>query len=286
LNLISNNKVKCPSEFNNQNNPINKVSFILHEWAGYPIEREKFINKSIPKFSCGLKNQIDSLNGFAKCHNSSRQYNYNLSISELTDSYLQMLLNEGLNLDNFEIKSTNNIGMDLGGYAHILKQDLTGKSDELFFLINTSVSGNYSLKLEGYIQAFEKYPNLGLLGISYSTKVYQTLIRNNFTPHLQSFFLVARSSALKKMLSKNNNEFPGEFEKNKLALIRFGEAKITSMIQKIGYEVGVVEPNGILHFIPKSELFDNGYNSWVLPHGDRRLTNEAPNFVHKLKFEE
>jgi len=267
-----------------ESNTINQINFVVHEWAGYPLERIKQIKHHLPSFPCGLKNQIDSLIDYNTKFKSMRKVSYNLSITDLNIDYLQNINKEGVNIEMFKIYSKNNLGMDIGGYSNVIKQLVNTKDNELFFLINTSVSGNYGEKLEEYIKAFERYPNLGLLGISYSTKVYQTLIRNNFTPHVQSFFLVARSSALAKLLSTNNNEFPGEFEINKLALIRFGEARITSKIQKLGYDVGVVEPDGKLHFIPKRVFFNNGYNSWKLPHGDRRLSNGAPNFVHQLNL--
>jgi hypothetical protein len=281
--MISSNQDQVNATFSNQGGQISKVEFILHEWAGYPVKRKKIINHSIPEFSCGLKNQVESLTYFSSHAKSNRELTFNLSISDSTDSYFEILEREKINLDIFEVHETDNCGMDLGGYAHVVKKKAFGNSDELFVLINSSVSGFYGDALEEYIEAFERYPQLGLLGTSYSTKIYQTLIRNNFTPHVQSYFLVVRSSALSDLLKANNNKFPGENETNKFALIRFGEAKITSLIQKLGYQVGVIEPDGDLHFLPTSTCLNNGHNAWKLPLGDRRLTNGAPNAVHRIK---
>jgi hypothetical protein len=284
LNLISSDRAHNKDLFSKLSGRINKVEFILHEWSGYPVIRKKKINNTIAEFECGLKNQIESLLFFRNQSKSKLDLNFNLSIADLNDNYFELLHRENINLDFFEVHETNNSGMDLGGYAQVLKKKISGNPDELFFLINTSVSGFYGDKLEGYIEAFERYPQMGLLGISYSTKIYQTLIRNNFTPHVQSYFLVARSSALLALLQSNYNKFPGESETNKYALIRFGEAKITSLIQKLGFQVGVVEPDGEIHFLPKHEFCNNGYNSWKLPYGDRRLTNGLPNVVHHIKL--
>lgn len=281
--MISSKQKQAITKFSKQGGQIKKVEFILHEWAGYPVIRKKNINHSIPEFSCGLKNQVESLSYFNKHSLKTRELNFNLSISDSKDSYFEMLNRENINLDFFEVHTKDNVGMDLGGYAQVIKKKISENNDELFVLINTSVSGFYGDKLEEYIEAFEQNPQMGLLGISYSTKIYQTLIRNNFTPHVQSYFLVVRSSAMSKLLKSNNNKFPGESETNKFALIRFGEAKITSLIQKSGYQVGVIEPDGELHFLPKVDCFNNGYNAWKLPFGDRRLTNGATNVVHRIK---
>ncbi len=263
---------------------INRTVFVVHEWAGYPIERTKQIKPFLSPFACGLKNQLESLIHYRKNFQKDRLAYYFLTISDFSDAYVKMLENINLPIGFFEKIPVSNIGMDFSGYGHIIRNKLEESDDDLVFLINSSVSGNFSDKIDDYIKAFELNHELGLLGVSYSTKIYQTLIRNNFRPHVQSFFMVARASVLVKILKNNNLVFPGENETNKYSIIRFGEAKLTKLIQDLGFQVGVVETDGQLHLLPQATVFNNYFNSWRLPHGDRRLSNGLPNYVHKLKL--
>jgi hypothetical protein len=264
--------------------PIDSLVFEIHEWAGYPLERTKQI-KSNTVFNCGLRNQIESMNDFDQLNRGKRMATYHLTVSDYSNSFQELIANEKLPISNFNLHKISNQGMDLAGYAYVVKNKISAKSNELVFLVNSSVSGNYANQLNDYILAFERNPNLGLLGVSYCTTINQSLIKNNFNPHLQSFFLVGRSSVLHELVKKNGEIFPGEFETNKYAIIRFGEAQLTSTVMNLGYDVGVVEPNGELVIFPQVKGFDNGYNAWKLLFGDRRLTNGAPNQVHKLKLD-
>jgi hypothetical protein len=278
-------KVQRDIKFGDSHNePIDSLVFEVHEWAGYPLERTKQI-KSNAVFNCGLRNQIESMNDFEQLNRGKRKTTFHLTVSDYSNSFQGLIANEKLPISKFHVHKISNQGMDLGGYAYVIKNKISAKSNELVFLINSSVSGNYANKLNDYILAFERNPNLGLLGVSYCTIINQSLIKNNFNPHLQSFFLVGRSNVLRELVKKNGEVFPGEFETNKYAIIRFGEAQITSKVMDLGYDVGVVEPNGELVIFPKVKGVDNGYNAWKLPFGDRRITNGAPNQVHKLKLD-
>ena len=270
-------------ETDNDITPIKHLVFGLHEWAAYPLVRFKQIKPNLSPFTCGLRNQISSLTDFDIKFRGERTANYHLTISDYTSKYQQVLDDSKIPLGIFEISQVSNIGMDLAGYAHIVKNKISNSADELVFLINTSVSGAFGDKINNYISEFEENPKLGLLGISYSTSVYQSLIKNNFQPHLQSFFLVARANVLRSILAENSNEFPGERETNKFAIIRFGEVEISRLVNKLGYQVGVVEPTGEVYIFPKFTTWDNKFNAWKLAHGDRRLTNDAPNTVHSIK---
>lgn len=264
------------------NEKIEHLIFEVHEWAGYPIERIKQIKSNLPSFRCGLKNQLENLTEFDSIYRGNRQVSYHLTLSDYTTSYQELLDKSNLPLSKFEVKKVSNKGMDLAGYAYVIKNKISAQSNELVFLINSSVSGNYANRLNDYILEFEKNPNLGLIGVSYCTTINQSLIKNNFTPHLQSFFLIGRSNVLHQLVKSNRDVFPGEFETNKFGIIRFGEVLLTSKVIDLGYDVGVVEPNGELVIFPKGKGFDNGYNAWKLPFGDRRLTNGTPNQVHAL----
>ncbi len=279
--------LKYSSEENTHGNEkgikINHLVFVVHEWSGYPIERMKQLKPAIAPFPCGLKTQIDSLVNFDSKFRSELTADYYLTISDFNNSYKEMLINSKLPIGMFEIIGVSNVGMDFAGYGHIVREKINYNPDELVFLINSSVSGNYGDKLNDYVHYFEKNPNLGLLGISYCTKVNQSLIKNNFNPHLQSFFLVFRSDVLRALYEKNNNEFPGEFEVNKYSIIRFGEVKLTSLVMKLGYDVGVVEPDGEVFLFPRITKTNNGYNSWKLGFGDRRFSNQRPNTVHAIQ---
>ena len=258
--------------------PINNIVYLIHEWAKYPIERKKKINV-IPEFECGFLYQVQRINNY----NGVKKIQKYITISDYSDAYVNYLNENNINLNNYNVIPVENISMDFSGYSYLIKNILDPNQDQVVFLTNTSVEKHSSDFIDDYVGIFEKYPNLGLLGISYSTKRSQSLIKNKFLPHLQSFFLVSKSRVLKQVVDINKGNFPGEKETFKYSIIRFGEIRLSKLVSKLGYDVAVVEPDGEVYFFPKSTPFDNGYNSWKLPYDDRRLTNNTPNRIHSLK---
>ncbi len=95
--------------------------------------------------------------------------------------YVSASIYEGIN-----IKAVSNIGFDFSGYGDFV-ENLRDENCYIL-LMNTSVEKTQTDFIDDYIDYMESNPSIGLLGISYSTKKFQTLIRNNFEPHVQSFF--------------------------------------------------------------------------------------------------
>lgn len=119
---------------------------------------------------------------------------------------------------------------------------------------------------------------VGMLGISYCTKMIQTLVRDNFTPHLQSFFLLTTIEVLREVVALNKGKFPGNGISHKLLLIRQGEIRLSQLVRKAGYRLAVVDPqNGIPY---KFEC----YRKWGLPKGDIRQQINTPNRITPMKI--
>ena len=123
----------------------------------------------------------------------------------------------------------------------------------------------------------ENNPDVGILGISYSTKMYQTLIRRNFTPHIQSFFLFTTIDVLNEIVENNQGHFPGENISNKRLLIRKGEIGLSTLALKLGYNLAVVFPT-----TGKPFKFVN-QSQWDKPLGDIRLKIDCPNRINPIK---
>ena len=264
----------------NEVNLIDKeILFVVHEWAGYPFIRSKKIKYINKEFECGLKFH------FKRWQNYQGKYKLKkvITVSECSNKYIEDLTKSDFFSNDIEIIPVENTSMDFSGYAYVCKNKLDKNKDQIIFLTNTSVDFNDISFIDEYSSLFENDPSLGLLGVSYSTKIYQTLIKNNFNLHLQSFFLVTRTSVLLSIIKKNGGHFPGSKETYKLGIIRFGESKISKIAQKLGYNVRVVLEDGTLHTFPKSGLFYNGYFKWKLPYGVYRLHCANPNRINKMK---
>lgn len=256
----------------------NEVIFIVHEWAGYPFVRQKTIKYVNHKFYCGLKFHFDRLVAYKGKYKLRKI----LTISDCTGQYLLNLEKAEFYNNGYEIYQVDNKVMDFSGYAYACENLLDAQKEQVVFLTNTSVDSAIIASFDDFIELLKNNPEFGLLGISYSTKIYQTFIRNNFRPHLQSFFLVSRSSVLQELIAANKGHFPGSTEDYKLSIIRFGEVKITEMIQKLGYKVGVIAEDGKLHTLPDHGMFHNGFSKWKLPMNDYRLHAIYPNRINIL----
>lgn len=260
----------------NKNQLSNEVLYVIHEWAGYSFTRKKTIKYINREFECGLMYQLTRL----KNYEGNYKLRKILTISDCNESYLDGLKNSNLNPDNLEIYPVKNTAMDFTGYNFVINDIITDSKDRVVFLTNTSVDSNVSSFIDEYVKMIRENPTIGLIGTSYSTKVYQSLIQNNFRPHLQSFFLVSRLSVLREVINFSGGVFPGSDEDFKLAIIRFGEVRITEIVQEIGYKVCVVHEDGVITTIPKSHRFYNGYYNWTLPYNDYRLHSLHPNRIN------
>ncbi len=243
------------------------VYVCVHEWGGYPIIRRKTLKEGIT-FICGLKAQL------MRYEQERKNRLVELTVT-MSDS------NKCKDLDYIKKHSDNlievsNVGMDFSGYASFHKR-IRGNLNSYVILSNSSVEISQDNFLDGYIKYMENNPDVGILGISYSTKMYQTLIRRNFTPHIQSFFLFTTIDVLNEIVENNQGHFPGENISNKRLLIRKGEIGLSTLALKLGYNLAVVFPT-----TGKPFKFVN-QSQWDKPLGDIRLKIDCPNRINPIK---
>lgn len=240
----------------------------IHEWGGYAGKRTKKI-RGIKEFTCGLDYQLQRFKSY------SGQHKVSLSIT-LSDPSLLKDPIEGV-----PVYPVSNKGMDFSGYRYIFEKLKDGKNSYII-LTNSSVNALQTDFLDGYIEFMEQHPTIGLLGVSYCTKAYQTFIRNNFNPHVQSFFLLTTTEVLKEVVQANN-KFPGDGIEHKLSLIIHGEIKLSRIVTDLGYDIACILENGQPYVFNRSCLRDNGAGSWKKPFGDYRKVTSTPNAINSIK---
>jgi hypothetical protein len=263
---------KCKKTFinNKERKPVasDKISVSIHEWGGYDSVRRKKINK-IMEFECGLKFQQQRFGRYS----GNRNLDICITISN------PELLSYSLNAD--KIIHVPNEGMDFAGYSGFFER-IKDEDNQYIILTNSSVNSRQIDFIDEYIAYMEANPSVGLLGISYNTKRHQTLIRNNFNPHIQSFFILTTLDVLKEIVKKNGG-FPGLGITHKLLLIRNGEIRFSNLALELGYDLACILDNGIVYKFNKSFKSDNGRNSWEIPKGDYRLHTLTPNAINFIK---
>ncbi len=244
----------------------------IHEWGGYDMTRKKEINKIAP-FECGLLHQLERFR-LNKCRYEKK---VNITISDFEKfKFAKEVLEYGYHIDQ-----VSNIGMDFSGY-HFFYNKIKKEPNAYVILTNTSVNKEQTLFLDDYLNYMENNPDVGIMGISYCAKKMQTLVRNNFTPHLQSFFLLTTSKVLDQIVEANNGKFPGAGIDHKLMLIREGEIRISELAQKIGYNIAVTLEDGSVYKFGMNSVFDNGYKRWKLKNTDIRLFLKKPNLINEI----
>lgn len=239
-----------------------KIKVIIHEWGGYPVVRSKTI-KHGATFECGLKSQIERFSNKDK-------FEMTISMSDIHRFKERTWL-----CSNYNVINVDNKGMDFTGYG-VFFEKIKDSANSYIILTNTSVNSLQTDFIDDYIQYMENNRDVGMLGVSYCTKMIQTLMRKNFIPHLQSFFLLTTTQVLNEVVALNKGQFPGCGIDHKLLLIREGEIKISQLIQQLGYRLAVVNP---LDGIPYK--FTN-YRNWSLPKGDIRQILTEPNKITSI----
>lgn len=256
------NMVKCRQDVCDY-----KTVFVcIHEWGGYPLTRTKHISSDIVPFVCGLKYQLDRYAAY--------KGRYFIDVT-VTMSDVQLCDN----IDMVRSKCStflpvSNKGMDFSGYASFYER-IKDLPNSYVILSNSSVNAMQSDFLDSYIKYMEDNRDVGMLGISCCSKCYQTLVRNNFNPHLQSFFLLTTISVLHEVIKINNNQFPGVGITNKQLLIRDGEIKLSHKVLELGYNLAVVTESGTFKF-------NADRRDWHLPIGDYRLHTQTPNAIYPI----
>lgn len=238
----------------------------IHEWGGYKQKRRKSI-KGINDFECGLKFQLERFNN--QILDSKWSKMINLTISDIDKFDYKCLLNNKIDA----IHGVDNMGMDFSGYSFFYEL-IKNRSNSYVILTNSSVNKIQTDFLQGYIDYMENNPDVGILGISASSKYYHTLRRWNFNPHLQSFFLLTTIDVLNKIVNSNNGIFPGKFELNKHLLIRNGEVMLSQLAIRIGFNLAIVRDNG--------EVIKFNNQSYPLPTGDLRKYIKSPNSINPI----
>jgi len=246
----------------------NKVSVCIHEWGGYNAVRQKKLSVA-EEFTCGLKFQLERFNNYS----GDRQVDTCVTLSEAwrnKEAFVEL-----------NVLEVGNAGMDFSGYAAFF-ETIKGKPNHYVILTNTSVNQMQTEFLDSYIDYMEANDTVGILGISYATKMYQSIIRNNFMPHAQSFFLLTTHAVLKEIVSSNGS-FPGKGITDKRLLIRNAEIKLSSIVLKLGYEIALVLENGTVFKYDSGFLSDNGRCRWNIPMGDNRAHVRNPNAINAIK---
>ncbi|MFV0599117.1 MAG: hypothetical protein ACK5M0_05270 [Bacteroidales bacterium] len=268
----SRNKLKKSTEETKKiRKPIKNKNLLvlLHEWGGYPSKRKKTIKKGVT-FECGLEYQLKR---FGTYNGNFTRFLY-LSMSESWKCENVTRIKEHA---DFFLEVSNN-GMDFSGYSQFYKLNRNHENSYVI-LTNSSVNASMDNVLDGYLKYMEENPTVGILGVSYCTKMIQTFIRNNFKPHLQSFFLLTTIDVLDEIVKYNSGKFPGEGIDHKLLLIREGEIKISQIALDLGYALAVVNEDGSVF------KFDQSISKkeWSLIHGDIRQHIGQPNKLHPIK---
>ena len=240
-----------------------RVKVVVHEWGGFPLVRMKTIKKIVP-FQCGLIGQLQRFS--------------NRSDVDLTVTMSDAWRCENLLFlkKNTSILEVSNAGMDFSGYSTYYEK-IKNSPNQYVIFTNSSVNSIQEEFLDGYIEFMEQNQDVGMLGISYCTKMKQTLMRVNFTPHLQSFFLLTTIDVINQMVALNNGKFPGIGIKHKSWLIREGEIRVSNLIQQLGYRLAVVNP------IDGQPYKFTSYRNWSIPFDDIRLILKKPNRITPIK---
>lgn len=244
------------------------VYYHVHEWGGYPaIRKKKIKNRGI--FKCGLEAQLARIEGYVGKYSI-------ISTLTMSDSELCKNINSIKSRVN-KFLLVDNAGMDFSGYSSFY-ESIKNSPNAYVILSNTSVNSLQNNFIDSYISIMNSDSNIGILGISYCTKCYQSLIRNNFSPHLQSFFYLTTIDVLREIVQFNGGQFPGNGIQNKLLLIRNGEIKISQIALNLGYSLAVVLENSVVYkFDSKSTI-----NTWTIYQGDLRQHVSNPNAINVI----
>ncbi len=246
-----------------------RVKIILVEWASYPLNRNKVVDKHVVR--CGLGRMLDNLRRFdpglpidvhvvinaaaessagaVSAHPSEHpgsgaaRHGLRTKIDALLRRRRELALASrmrtyaGLARKYPFIEAVHfrdNHGQDFGaydfGYQLLRNQAHTG--DVLF--MNSSVSGPHGHGwLTKYRDQFRRHPNVGLCGIglnSHDTSAGE----GPFAPHVQSYFLYTNMKVLDhaigpRLFDAESNE--------KLDVIRHGEIGVSERVLDAGYSI-------------------------------------------------
>lgn len=251
-----------------------KIIYVgIHEWAGYDLKRKKKL-KNGTNFDCGLQFQLERF----------QKYKGGLVVDvtvTLSDDYKYKHYDLVLPFCN-RILPVSNAGYDFSGYAAFFNT-IRNKTNSYVILSNSSVNALQDDFLDFYVEYMNANPDVGGLGVSLAMQYNQTLIKNNFTPHIQSFFLMSSIDVLREIVARNRGKFPGDGIKYKLLLIRKGEVQLSQLILDLGYKLAVVQSDGSVFKFGRQTSRDNCYASLYKRSVEQRLFVKNPNKINPIK---
>lgn len=251
----------------------NKVRLCIQDWVCYENIRYKTL-KNGASYKCGLTQQDK------KFESNKYSISKNLYISGTEQEHNLFFDNKIKNTDfhNYKISKTNNELLDFSSYKYFYST-LNKNENEILIFCNSSVSTEFNYPIiDKYLDYFNENRDVGVMGISSNTRDQQSLIFNNFSPHIQTLFFITTTFVLNDILKLNNNLFPGENSTlyNKYSIIQNGELKLSKLALKLGYSLAVIDQFGDVYKFNKKKKYINNSNRWQLPKLDMRVVSMYP----------
>ena len=222
-----------------------EIKLCFQDWSNYKNIRYKLL-KNLIWYKCGL----------SKFHELFKTSKFKVKkYIFISGNNNEKLKNFNKNKD-FEIVNSNNDYYDFSSYS--LFYEMNKNKNKILIFCNSSISSEkIDNFLDGYLDYFKENKNLGMLGISGNSKNHQSLIFNNFTPHIQTIFFITTVEVLNKVVQINNNIFPGTnaTKFNKYSIIQKGEIILSKKVLDLGYQIGIVKPDGNIFNFSKDSSF-------------------------------
>ncbi len=278
--LIINNFIKLHFSFaKKQHKQLSRTSkeyeikLCFQDWCNYPNNRYKLL-KNLFWYRCGITNYKEL---FKTKKYIIKKYIY------LSGSNSKKI--DDLELSNeFETVLCENDYFDFGSYSKFY--NVNNKLNNILIFCNSSISNEkVEIFLDDYLDYFIQNKDIGLLGISGNSKNYQSLLFNNFTPHLQSIFFITSSEVLRNVIKSNKNIFPGlnATKYNKYSIIKKGEIILSKIVLDLGYKIAIVKSDGEIFKFKKDnipKMYSDWKNNYKL--GDARLQSIRPSYPYKI----
>jgi len=252
------------------------VNICLQDWSEYENIRYKKLKNGF-SYKCGLTNQMIKLHS-EKYHTNKYLY---LTLDKISDNKNKIEDFKNINIfikNNFKIVYSNNNYLDFSSYSDFFFKKINKDKNDILLFMNSSVSTDFNVPIiDNYVDYFNKNLDIGLFGISSNSKIYQSIILNNFNPHIQSLFFITTTNIMNEVIKMNDNVFPGlnSTKKNKYSLILNGEIKLSKIIMKLGYKIAVINEYGKVNKFRSQGFFKNRA-SWPNNFNDMRLNSNYP----------
>lgn len=254
-------------------NTKNRAKLCLQDWVCYKNLRYKTL-KNGATYKCGLTGQD------IKFQSNKYPIIKNLFISGTKEDQNKFFEDKikDLNIKEFNIYKTNNELLDFSSYKYFY-DNLDKNLNEMLIFCNSSLSTEFNFPvIDSYLDFFYKNSDVGIMGISTNTKDQQSLIFNNFSPHIQTLFFITTTSVLNEIIKINDGYFPGENSTyyNKYSIIQNGELELSRLCLKLGYSIAVMDQFGEVFKFHNQKKYFNNSHIWKLPKFDLRISSNYP----------